>query len=226
MAGLYCEKSPISYTLVEEEEDKQQLCFSGDMVVETPNGLKEMRELELGDWVLVDDDQTSNYQPVLMWIHRIEDQWAEFYRIETSNGQFIEATGHHALFQSDCLTSTTKFTYAKDIRPGNCLVVQNADMETNHAIVVNATVIRKKGIYAPLTASGTIVVNGILASCYSDLLLGGIHQSFFNRLQMIIDAWTRITGYTSEWAVSGRELPIGISAIVGSLSQFFPREMV
>ena len=81
------------------------------------------------------------YQPVIMWLHRLEDQWADFYRIETVDGPVIEATAEHALFQSDCQTAQAKFAYAKDIRPGMCLVVQGSGMLSHHAIVVNVTVV-------------------------------------------------------------------------------------
>ena len=52
--------------------------------------------------------------------------------------------------------------------------------------VVKTTYATKKGLYAPLTKSGRIVVNGILTSCYSDYREHILMASYFKVRTYII----------------------------------------
>ena len=63
--------------------------------------------------------------------------------------------------------------YAKDVRVGDALARwTGAGFEAD--VVANATAVVAEGLYNPYTLSGTIVVDGVLASCHSSWILDGV----------------------------------------------------
>uniref|UniRef100_A0A914UWB9 Hint domain-containing protein n=1 Tax=Plectus sambesii TaxID=2011161 RepID=A0A914UWB9_9BILA len=66
------------------------------------------------------------------------------------------------------LWSLTEATLAKNLQRGDFVLQRDAD--NDHLLWVKVTAIGKiydRGAYAPLTAEGTLLVNGVVASCYA-----------------------------------------------------------
>ncbi|XP_034043117.1 indian hedgehog B protein-like [Thalassophryne amazonica] len=61
--------------------------------------------------------------------------------------------------------------FASDVRPGQCVLASRgkAGSEFTLSVVTYVAVQRSTGLFAPLTQHGSIVVNGVLASCYAAL---------------------------------------------------------
>lgn len=138
------------------------VCFSGENLVETKNrGTIFMNELQVGDHVLVDEKGT--YGRVYSFGHRQESVEAEFLQFSPSK---MELSKDHMLF----LQGRNGAIPASMARVGDTL--------SNGQVVEEIRTVVRRGLFAPYTPSGTIVVNGLKASNYisfqdSDVLMIG-----------------------------------------------------
>lgn len=58
--------------------------------------------------------------------------------------------------------------YASDVRPGQCVVsTRETEQQGQLSQVTRIQIQEHKGVFAPLTRHGTVVVNGIVSSCYA-----------------------------------------------------------
>ena len=80
----------------------------------------------------------------------------------------IELTKRHLIFVSKANT-TFQTIFAEKVKPGDHVKVLSP---SNSSVLITAKVTRvslkrRRGAFAPLTEEGTILVNGVLASCYA-----------------------------------------------------------
>jgi len=131
-----------------------KLCFSGNSLVERDDGNSiRMADLQIGDKVLTQD---GRYEPIYSFAHLHATQWAEFVQLQTNKSTTLELTSDHMIW-----VSSNEYVPAS--------LVQVGTMLSNREVIVQKRTVQKKGVYAPLTRSGTIVVNGILCSTYITL---------------------------------------------------------
>ncbi|VDK76647.1 unnamed protein product [Litomosoides sigmodontis] len=162
-------------------------CFSGDTTVQTPDQIKRIDELKVGDQVLSIDESLISYSPVVMFLHRSDNESAVFNKIILEDGEIIKLTDYHLLYVTNCTVGENlRLTFAKDVRLGHCLHV--VKKQSNDLIPVQVSNIQRftgKGFYAPLTANGNIIVNSILSSCHSNVAVQTLQQSIFSLLRKI-----------------------------------------
>ena len=128
------------------------ICFSGDMSVEVQNeGPRQTKHLQLGDKVKTSSDPDI-FEPVYSFGHRDANSFGEFVQITTASAN-LELSRDHMVFVS-----------GGDSLPASRVKV--GDKLDSGAVVERVTIVVRKGIYAPFTPSGTIMVNGIKASTY------------------------------------------------------------
>lgn len=152
----------------------QSGCFTGDSTAQLANGeTRLLSELRIGDQVLsMDNDGQLKYSEVFMFLDRDETQKREFIRIETEDGTSITATPSHLIYtwQNNENTVTgnnvADFRFAELIQTGD-FVLTNVNGTLEPRRVKQITIELHRGVYAPLTYDGTIVVNSIAASCYA-----------------------------------------------------------
>ena len=132
------------------------LCFSGDCEVQVENkGSVKMIDLAIGDAVKV---AHNKYEPVYSFGHRNDEASAEFLQIVTEgNRKPLEISKDHMVN-----IEGGRSVPASMVNMGDMLVTASGDLV---AVSVIRNVVRK-GIYAPFTESGSIIVNGIAASNY------------------------------------------------------------
>uniref|UniRef100_A0A3B3CWC5 Hedgehog protein n=1 Tax=Oryzias melastigma TaxID=30732 RepID=A0A3B3CWC5_ORYME len=146
-------------------------CFPGDAEVLLEGGsTKPMRHLLPGDRVLASsttDGRTSLlYSPVISFLDRQPNVTKTFYIIGTEAGFNISLTAAHLIFAAD---SRLRTVFASEVQPGQCVFTSSEESKPH----VRASVVtfveehRSTGLYAPLTQHGSIVVNGVLSSCYA-----------------------------------------------------------
>jgi Hint module len=135
---------------------KAASCFPAAAKVETEAGvIKRMDQLAVGDRVRVGP---SEFSTVFMFTHKLggEDK-REFVRIDVASGDSITATAGHYLFAGGSLKT------AASVRAGDSLTLATGALST----VTEVSRVLMSGLYNPQTEDGRIVVDGIVASTYT-----------------------------------------------------------
>lgn len=202
----------------------QSGCFTGDSTVQLASGeQRALNKLEIGDRVLsMDNDGHLKYSEVFMFLDRDETERREFIRIETENGQAITATPSHLIYtwrtnDDNVLanTETADFRFAELVRIGDYVLVNvNGTLEPRR--VTQITPELHRGVYAPLTYDGTIVVNSIAASCYALVEKHSLAHSSFIPMRSL-HRIEEMLGITNDIAT---ELPRGIHWYASMLNKF------
>ena len=93
---------------------------------------------------------------------------ALFHTLVTASGHQISLTPLHLIpivDQHDDLV----YVAAKDVQVGDVLRVMSREGEMINSVVEGVKVEMKQGFYAPMTEAGTLLVNGVLSSCYANV---------------------------------------------------------
>ena len=136
-------------------------CFSETATVSVLNrGPTKMADLRVGDKI---PTVSGEYQPIYAFAHRDTDTVLDFLRIHTQSARALEITKDHLVF----VAGQSSPVRAETIQPGDKLVLGSKQEE---AMVTKIDTVKRQGLYAPLTADGTLVVDGIATSCYVSLL--------------------------------------------------------
>jgi Hint module len=138
------------------------ICFSSSATVTVRHkGLSRISDLQVGDQV-----QTGNgFAPIYGFAHSDSTTKAVFKQIYTEENakRPLEISGEHLVFRAN----ETNPVRADSIRIGHMLATEAAG-----ALVTRIGVVTRSGLYAPLTTTGTINVDGIVSSCYVSLQKG------------------------------------------------------
>jgi hypothetical protein len=140
------------------------------MTVEIQDGsFIAMRDLKVGAMVKVGINDA--YSKVYAFGHRDEDMMGQYLKVTLQDGRFVELSPDHLIFVRE------RAVPASTIKVGDVL----ADGKTSNNVEVRSIKrISRQGAYAPFTTSGTIVVNGILASTYVSLQEGSANLLLFD----------------------------------------------
>lgn len=166
-------------------------CFPSSSSVQLEDGSTlSMSRLAVGDRILsVDSAGHFQFEPVIGFLHRSPNATAAFWHVETSNKQVLSLTPDHLVFTAarshsgaaaasflaaDASFLTAKASFAARLQPNvtSVYVVRGSPGPPGGRPGVSAvtrvtTSTLSVGLYAPLTASGTVVVDGVVASCYA-----------------------------------------------------------
>ncbi|TKR81366.1 hypothetical protein L596_015246 [Steinernema carpocapsae] len=189
-------------------------CFSGDSLVDTPSGPVAMRDLKKGDSVLSMENSMATYSPVVMFLHRIENEPALFLALNSSNGAALKLTPEHLIYKSKCGKSKFELTAAKNVQVGDCLFTKGNNMVE----VESLEEVEEMGYYAPLTSTGDIFVEGVLCSCYSNSNLKFVLDGLFSMMRTI-DSWTERFAVRRLFE-DDFELPMGVSFLAENVKSF------
>jgi hypothetical protein len=137
-----------------DESSVEENCFSSNNMVDVlGKGIVSLDRLEIGDYVRSRDDHFSR---VYSFSHIDRRKAANFLQIYLSGlPSPLEISPKHMVFVKD------KAVRAESVNVG--------DWMGNYEVQMIKS-IKLRGVYAPVTESGEILVNGILASCYVSIL--------------------------------------------------------
>ncbi|EFJ07826.1 hypothetical protein SELMODRAFT_448268 [Selaginella moellendorffii] len=139
-------------------------CFPGDATVQMYTGeFKFMRELSVGDKVAVGKNLFSD---VYAFGHKDADAISEFVQVH-SGANMLELTAGH--FVPVDVNGKLVYKRAEDLKVGDSL------WESSQ--VTEISKVEKLGLYNPLTLSGNIMVNNVLASAHSEWFLDSIFDA-------------------------------------------------
>ncbi|KAI5723918.1 hypothetical protein M8J76_012723 [Diaphorina citri] len=149
-------------------------CFTGDSTVTLDNHKTiNITDLNIGDKVLTLNTITGEmeYSEVLLFLHRDPNLVHNFVQITTESGSLIKMTPSHLILRwhrpnAKSILSDIEYTYAERVRVNDSIIVHKNGKAYVERVTRLENVIQT-GVYAPLTTSGTIVVNNVFASCYA-----------------------------------------------------------
>lgn len=148
------------------EEDN---CFSAASTVTVlGKGKIPMKELAIGD--VVEVAPGGKFERVYGFGHRDENKAASFLRIYTdrNSGKPLEITTKHMLFVGGSAVPASQVAVGDSIDLAG-KGSGSAGYTLTAEVVKIAEVTRTDGVYNPFTPSGTIIVDGIVASVYASL---------------------------------------------------------
>jgi len=131
-----------------------------------------MDALKIGDMVQVAD---GSYAKVYSFGHKEPDRKALFLQIATDRmmnggdeyeeGPLLEISADHLLYvRKQGIPGNNELVPASMVKVGDALVSPSDD--SKEQVVTSIGTVSSLGLYAPLTATGDIVVNGVVASNY------------------------------------------------------------
>ncbi|XP_052105978.1 uncharacterized protein LOC127738684 [Mytilus californianus] len=144
-------------------------CFHEDSLVMLHNRkLKRIKHLSVGDKILtMDNNGTLAQDEVTAWIHQVKTGQFKFLQIVHDLG-IITLTPEHIIF----VGKSRNPQHASNLRPGDELsffTSYDNRQTVTMAIVSSIHKVEGRGIYAPLTYSGRLLVDSIDVSCYCTL---------------------------------------------------------
>lgn len=179
-------------------------CFPGDALVTTETGLqKPVRDVRSGERVLAlssCDDARLEFSEVLGFLDRDPGVLKLFFSFETESGAKLTLTAAHLMFVAagNCsegaepVFSDLKTVFASDVHVGQCTLVREG-RKTRLSRVTQVDLVKRRGIYAPLTEHGTLVVDGVATSCYAAVNRHSLAHRAFAPLRLV-HRWTGSTG--------------------------------
>lgn len=140
------------------EASNESACFPSDMHVRlSATETRQLKDLIVGDRVY-----TSSFEKdsVIAFSHRIHSLQAfPFVRIDTTSLHNITLSHGHFIYVNG------KLKAARDTRVGDIVIT-----EAGKASVTSVKDVWSKGLYAPHTLGGDLMVNGVLVSCYTSVI--------------------------------------------------------
>jgi hypothetical protein len=172
-----------------------EACFPGDALVQLADGTqKPMSQVARGDMVLAVNRTTGalTYSKVVLMAHAFEHEETEYIAVTTSSGRTLRLSPKHLMQRSAAAPAglLEAASPAYQLMKAFPAQIQGHAVETVAAELVKVgdnifvaaqgnkgltaervTAIKRivaKGIYAPLTLAGNLVVDGVLASAYTE----------------------------------------------------------
>jgi len=156
------------------------------MVQLQDGAIKRMSELKLGDHVASGE---GRFSPIIAFLHRELEAQVEYVELTFLVGDkqhTIELTADHRIFLWE--NSAQVDVAAVDVRIGSKLVLQGENEHPLSGFITGVSKLHLRGAVAPLTYDGTVVVNGVLSSCYA-YVRHSISHAAFAPLRLLYSAW-------------------------------------
>jgi hedgehog protein len=161
-------------------------CFTGNSTVRVESGeRRRLSELEVGEKVLAEEGGKLVYSEVLMFLDREERERRRFLRVMTSSGAEVKLTPSHLIMRR--VGTGTEAVFAGRLSPGDTLLVRREGSLVEDA-VLSIVSLEEEGVFAPLTRSGTLLVDDVLASCYAVIESQSIAHAVFAPIRLYDNA--------------------------------------
>jgi Hint module len=148
-------------------------CFPASATVEKESGeFIRMNSLKIGDRVRVG---ATEFSTIFMFTHKDSSSINEFVRLKLASGVSVEATSGHYMPVNGGLTSAGSVTI------GDVMTVANGARSP----VVDISRVFRSGLFNPQTLEGNIVVDGILASTYTQAVDAQVAHALLSPLRFL-----------------------------------------
>ncbi|KAM4700884.1 desert hedgehog protein [Discoglossus pictus] len=175
-------------------------CFPGTATVTLESGeRKSLSKLQSGDKVLT-TDEIGQLVPteVLLFLDSDMKKITTFVALEAEGHPYkLLLTPYHLLFVAKDPLSGFLPIFASHVQVGDLVQIHSNGTKLLPSRIISVSIQEGIGVYAPLTAHGTILVDGVLTSCYAVIEWHQLaHKSFapIRILHSISSAFTRLIG--------------------------------
>lgn len=129
--------------------------------------IRKLADLKIGENILTYDGVNNKfaYSEVIMFLDWDPEENRDFLQLELASGKTLTVTPSHLLLTIKANISRT--IYAEQLKIGDYLLVRDTNELVVNDTLVNVRSVLKRGVYAPLTTTGTVVVDDVVASCYA-----------------------------------------------------------
>lgn len=142
-------------------------CFPGQSQVVLDGGeMKKLFDLRLGDTVMTIQNGELVPTMILGFLDKRVNKMTEYINLDMEGGKSLLISQTHAMFIQD-KNQTVKSIMAQDAKLGDLVFVKSGQF-INVARIIGITFKQKTGAFVPLTATGTLLVDGVLVSCYTN----------------------------------------------------------
>lgn len=177
-------------------------CFPGESTVLTSTGVhRKLSDLQIGEKILSRDPSTTEltFSEVILFLDYDASQKREFLEITLASNRTLVITPNH-LVQKDTLEGY-RTVFAQSIQLGDNLLVSVSNNKIVRDRVIKLSATLRTGVYAPLTRTGTLVVNDVVVSCYATVDSQWLAHWVFWPLRW---AWNVKKGVGRAWYVVSR----------------------
>jgi len=160
-------KVPEVPDLPEMPDAPDGICFSSlSLVTLANNAAIPVSQLKPGDYInSVNSKGDVTSTPFLGWLHHDEKVTTTFLNIATETGNRISISPRHLLMVTDNVDEEPSMKMANTVSPGDYLLSGVAGLVQVKSVTSQVLT----GVYAPLTSTGTLLVDDLLASCYAHI---------------------------------------------------------
>ncbi|XP_028405069.1 protein hedgehog-like [Dendronephthya gigantea] len=140
-------------------------CFPKHASVELRDGQKiTMSQLRLGQEIkTLDLAGREKYSKVIAFLHREPSGLNRFLKFHLEGGADITLTLEHLIYIIPRKSLTRKVLFARDVKLGDKVITSGGVLRS----VLRIEAVHDIGLYAPLTADGSLLSDGVFVSCYA-----------------------------------------------------------
>lgn len=170
-------------------------CFPGEGQVQLENGnTKRMADLEIGDRVL---GRRGKFTAVIGFSHRDGDVWSVSRQLWVSSGSVLTLSGSHYIG----VGALENLKEARFVEVGDALTLSNGSLD----VVTQISKVWSKGLYNPHTLDDWIVVDGIVASTFTQAVNALTASALLAPVRLLF-RWGMPLGHgLSRWLVHGAD---------------------
>lgn len=181
-----------------DEED--EACFPGVATVELQDGsLVRMEDVSIGDIVKVG---VNEYSRVFMFTHKMADTFNKFVSLRMASAKLDLSAGHY-LYVNGALAA------AETVVIGDIITIASGGEVAVEAVGS----VNRAGLYNPQTMSGTIAVNGMLASTYTTAVDPSFAHAVLLPFRMLSNIGMSFSGFDCGGGALGQAAPKGASVL-------------
>ena len=185
--------------LVKKAVKNTEGCYPASATfVDAAGRRRQMESLLVGEEVQVITNKGVTSKPVITFIHRQPDLFQKFLQITTLRyKKILKITEDHLIFVEK--NGKEAAIPSRDVKIGDMVYIKVGGQETlEKDAVQGVSIVFEKGVYAPVTLSGTILVNDVYTSCYFDVL----SHVWFHRAMGAARAVYHLSPTMAEWISS------------------------
>lgn len=141
------------------------VCFPSAATAETTAGPRRMDALSVGDVVLAADPSgVLSYSPILFFFKQDPADRAQYLLVTGRSGRALSLSPDHLIFADD----PPRELPARELAVGQTIWVKCKPRRLCADVIVALRLRAAEGAYTPVTALGTLIVDGVLAASFCE----------------------------------------------------------